>query len=189
MTDEEDGFLTYTEILELLNTTGPLSPKDVCESRRRENVVRVQCRILVECNLVERVTHELFLLSDRGVSFLDGDLELPMKNDDIDIKQVKQSLLWTDAQEQISDFSEMDAETIKQFNYERYLDDCDNYGLVEQSRQKTKRRIWNVKDFELDRVMDEFPIHEPLVQQCGHWVRAICGKHFFSRRKPPDSDG
>jgi hypothetical protein len=179
MTEMGDGFITYIEILESLDATRPLSPKGICESRRRENVVRIQCRILVECDLVERVTHELYLLSDRGVSFLDGDLELSMEDGDIDVEQIKQSVLWSDSQERISDPNKIDAETIKQFNYERFMDTHDDYGLVGHSHEKTKGRIWNVKDFELDRVIDEFPIYEPLVQQCGHWVRAICGKHFF----------
>jgi hypothetical protein len=179
MTEHRDGFITYIDILESLDATRPLSPRDICESRRRENVVRVQCRMLVECDLVERVTHELYSLSDRSVSFLDGDLELPIEDNDIDVEQVRQSLLWSDSQEKISDLNKIDAETIKQFNYERYLDVHDDYGLIDQSHEKTKRRIWNVKDFELRRVIDEFPICEPLVQQCGHWVRAICGKHFF----------
>jgi hypothetical protein len=179
MTENRDGFITYVDILESLDATRPLSPRDICESRYRENVVRVQCRMLVGCGLIESVTHELFSLSDRGVAFLDGDLELPIEDDDIDVEQIRQPLLWSDSQERISDFSKMDAETIKQFNYRLYLDTNKEYRLVDQSHEKTKKRIWNVKDFELHRVMDEFPIYEPLVQQCSHWVRAICGKHFF----------
>ena len=179
MTEKGNGFITYIDILESLDATRPQAPRDICESRRRENVIRIQCRMLVECDLIERITHELFLLSDRGIAFLNDDLELPIMDGDIDVEQVRQSLLWSDSQEWISDLSKMDAETMKQFNYERFLDANDDYGLVDHSREKTKRRIWNVKDFELHRVIDEFPIHEPLVQQCGHWVRAICGKHFF----------
>jgi hypothetical protein len=179
MTEMGDGFITYIEILESLDATRPLSPKEICESRRRENIVRIQCRTLVECDLVERVTHELYLLSDRGISFLGGDLELPIEDGDIDVEQIKQSVLWSDSQGGISNLSKMDAETIKQFNFKLYLDTGKEYGLVDYSHEKTKRRIWNVKDFELHRVINEFPIYEPLVQQCGHWVRAICGKHFF----------
>lgn len=179
MSGKGDGFITYVEILELLDTARPLSPKDICESRRRENVVRIQCRTLVKCDLIERVTHELYLLSDKGVSFLDGDLELPIEDGDIDVEQIRRSLLWSDSQERISDLSKMDAETIKQLNYKLYLDTDNEYGLVDYSHEKTTRRIWNAKDFELHRVMDEFPTYEPLVQQCAHWVRAMCGKHFF----------
>ncbi|MFQ3320815.1 MAG: prophage maintenance system killer protein, partial [Natronomonas sp.] len=67
----------------------------------------------------------------------------------------------------ISDFSILDPPTIKQINF------------VRSDRQLTKRRIWNVKNSRLSRLMREFPTNEPLPKQCAHWMRAIAGIHLF----------
>lgn len=179
MIDEKGPFVTYKGVLRWLRAQNPATPRDISESFRRENVVRTQCRELCESGLVECVTHDVYAITEKGIQYLNGDLELPEKYNDLDIDEVRDRPRWREEPDRITDFSGIDAETIKQFNYERYQDSDDRYGLVENSRKKTERRIWNVVDCDLDRVMREFPHYEPVVQQCAHWVRAMTGKHFF----------
>jgi len=173
------GILDYEEILSSLRENSPAAPKDISQSRYRENVIRSRCRDLCECRLVERVTHDVFSISERGVRYLDGDIDLPKRDGDINVDKLRDSPQWRSETNRITDLGGVDAETIKQFNYERYRDPEETYGLVDASREKTIRRIWNVQDADLRRIMREFPRHEPVVQQCAHWVRAISGKHFF----------
>lgn len=44
---------------------------------------------------------------------------------------------------------------------------------------RLRNRIWNVRNGDLRRVVDEFPIGAPLRQQCALWMHAVVGKHFF----------
>lgn len=46
-------------------------------------------------------------------------------------------------------------------------------------RQRVSQRISKVRNGDIGRIMAEFPVHEPLPNQCAHWVRAIVGLHFF----------
>ena len=179
MHDQRQGYISFDEIVAYLHENGGSSPADISESRRRENVVRLQCRALQECHLLVRITHGIYALSERGHRYADGEIELPREDGEIDIEGLRAEQPRTSREPRITDFSEIDAETIKQFNYEFYNNSRDNYGLVNRSSETTERRISNVKDFQLDRIMREFPTDEPLSQQCAHWIRAISGKHFF----------
>ncbi|WP_255194091.1 Fic family protein [Natronobeatus ordinarius] len=51
--------------------------------------------------------------------------------------------------------------------------------LPHQTREELRRRIWNVRNGDLQRVLDGFPTDEPLVEQCALWMHAVVGKHFF----------
>ncbi|EMA42892.1 hypothetical protein C448_10462 [Halococcus morrhuae DSM 1307] len=179
MPDEQQGYVSFDEIIAYLRSNGESSPADISESRRRENVVRLQCRALQECGLVVQVTHGIYTLSERGHRYADDEIELPREDGEIDIEGLRTERPQARRGSRITDFSEIDAETIKRFNYAFYSNSRDRYGLVNCSSETTERRISNVKDFQLDRVMREFPTDEPLSQQCAHWVRAISGKHFF----------
>ncbi|WP_263020631.1 hypothetical protein [Natronobiforma cellulositropha] len=119
------------------------------------------------------------MITDRGTEFLERDVSLAEFESGSSPTPACEHAQWTRTGDRIDDFSQIDAETIKQFNYERYMDSEDSYGLVDGSREKTVRRIWNVQDLCLERVMREFPRRDPVVQQCAHWVRTISGKHFF----------
>lgn len=80
----------------------------------------------------------------------------------------------------ITDFSILDAETVKQINLGIFEEgEDDEYGWVKGDPSLTERRIRNVKEFQINRVMREFPTNEPLPQQCAHWMRAFSGLHFF----------
>lgn len=175
---DNHGILEYEEILSKLRDRGLATPRGIGESRYRENVIRNRCRELCRCGLTERVTRDVFGITEEGIQRLDGDGDLPKTNGRLAVDELSERRYCRE-EERITDFGGIDAETIKQFNYERYQDPEDKYGLVDSSREKTIRRIWNVQDTALERVMREFPRNEPVVQQCAHWVRAISGKHFF----------
>lgn len=171
-----DGCTSYSEVLQLLSEHGPATPGELSLGHYRESRIRVQLLSLTKIDLVRTVTHDRYRLTDAGHEAVTKD-EIP------DVHQQLSAELnqWESQSElpRITDLQEIDAETLKQFNYERYEDERDKYGLVQQSREKTERRIWNVKDHQLARVLDEFPRYEPLPQQCAHWVRTLSGKHFF----------
>lgn len=177
MDSPDDAFISYTDILYWLSELGPASPRDVAESRRRENVIRLQCRELRECGLLDEYTHDVYLLSDRGQKYIDGEISLPEEDDDIAVEKLDSTPRWREDTARITDLSGIDAETIIAFNFDRY--ENDTYGLVRGSRSLTKQRIGNVAECDLDRVIREFPTEEPFIQQCAHWVRAISGLHFF----------
>lgn len=179
MNSSEQAFLTYRELLEWLSDCAPASPRDIAESRRRENVLRIQCRELCDCGLLRPITHDVYELTEQGREYVAGELDLPENSGDLAVESLRTVPQWQESAERITDVSGIDAETIIAFNFARYEDDVDQYGLVENSRRITERRIGNVSESDLNRVLREFPRHEPLVQQCAHWVRAISGLHFF----------
>lgn len=176
--DSGDGaFISYKGILTWISERSPASPRDIAESRRRENVIRLQCRDLCECHLLEQLTHDVYVLTDEGREYVKGEVELPETDGDIDISQLQSNLRWADDEHCITDVTGMDAETIITFNFDQY--ELDHYGLVRESHEATKQRIGNVSESDLNRVIREFPVNEPLINQCAHWVRAISGLHFF----------
>lgn len=177
MGSRDGAFVAYKEILQWLSDDGPAAPRDIAESRRRENVIRLQCRDLRERGLLDERTHDVYELSNRGQDYVDGDLDLPELDGDIAIEQMETNPRWSEESARITDLSGIDAETIIAFNFDRY--ENDTYGLVRGSRADTKQRIGNVAERDLNRVIREFPTDEPLIQQCAHWVRAISGLHFF----------
>ncbi|WP_132058115.1 hypothetical protein [Halorussus amylolyticus] len=179
MDSPEQAFLTDTELLEWLSNCEPAAPRDIAESRRRENVIRLQCRQLRDCGLLQQVTHDVYELTQRGRKHVGGELDLPETDGDLPVELSRIAPRWQRDDDRITDVDGIDAETIIAFNFERYEDEVDQYGLVQNSRRITKRRIGNVSERDVDRVLREFPRQEPLVQQCAHWVRAISGLHFF----------
>lgn len=167
------NYLTATEILQHLNRMGEASPKDLAESRRRENVLRVQCRRLRNQGLLTTVGYETYALTASGLTYLETESE-----QQIDAPTTPKSIL--ERNWKIRDFDELDPAVFKALNEEEFFEDpADDYGYVEGDRELTRRRIRNVKDFRLNRVIREFPRDEPVPQQCAHWMRAIVGLHFF----------
>lgn len=177
MESQDGAFISYKGILQWLNSQETAAPRDIAEGRRRENVIRNQCRTLCRCGLLERVTHDVYTLSEQGQKYVNGELDLPEADGDIAIDRLHQDSQWSQGGCRIKDTRGMDAETIIAFNFDRY--ENDHYGLVHGSRADTKQRIGNVSESDLDRVIREFPLNQPLIQQCAHWVRAISGLHFF----------
>jgi len=169
--------MSHRDILEWLSDREPAAPRDIAESRRRENVIRVQCQNLHECGLLDEVTHEVYVLTDQARDYVSGDILLPEENGDICVQKLHPPSRAATVLGRITNLDVLDAETIITFNFDRYEDDT--YGLVQDSHVATKQRIGNVSESDLDRVIREFPTNEPLIQQCAHWVRALSGLHFF----------
>lgn len=177
MESQDDAFISYDGILQWMASQETAAPRDLAEGRRRENVIRNQCRTLHTLGFLDQVTHDVYTLSDQGQRYVAGGLLLSETDDGISINELLQNSEWSADGSQITDIREMDAETIIAFNFDRY--ENDQYGLVQGSRKATKQQIGNVSESDLNRVIREFPLNEPLVQQCAHWVRAISGLHFF----------
>jgi len=83
-------------------------------------------------------------------------------------------------QPRITDLSEIVPENFKYRNTEFLIDSDAVYetGMGLQ-RQELRRHIWNVRNGDLRRVLDDFPADEPVREQCALWMHAIVGKHFF----------
>lgn len=79
----------------------------------------------------------------------------------------------------ITDLSSLGPENFKFRNTEFLMGDSHYDILSHQTRDELRRRIWNVRNGDLQRVLDEFPIDESLVEQCALWMHAVVGKHFF----------
>lgn len=166
------AYIDAVDLLECISERGLATPKGISEARRRENVIRLQCRRLEGYGLLRKVGHEVYELTEQGEAFLEQD-NLP---DALGQENSPQNL----ANVRIIDFNGLTPDTITEFNVEEFFEDPDHdYGLVSNDRDLTHRRIRNVKNSRLNRVMKEFPLAEPVVEQCAHWVRAMVGIHFF----------
>lgn len=174
-----EGYLSDAEILTRLRVQRRASPFDLAEGRHRENVIRLQCRDLVRVGVLRRATHDIFELTTAGQEYLAGTRQYPTEEGMFEVNElVGHELPGRDWR--LTDFSILDAATIKQINYDEFESASgDEYGWVNDSPSATRRRIRNVKGFQLHRLIREFPTNEPLPQQCAHWMRAFSGLHFF----------
>lgn len=79
----------------------------------------------------------------------------------------------------ITDVSALEPENFK-FRNAAFLEGDTHYDVLpHQTRRELQDRIWNVRNGDLRRVLDDFPTDEPLVDQCALWMHAVVGKHFF----------
>ena len=80
----------------------------------------------------------------------------------------------------ITDLSGIAPENFKYRNTEFLADSSSVYetGMGLQ-RGELRRRIWNVRNGDLRRVLGDFPTEEPVREQCALWMHAVVGKHFF----------
>lgn len=89
-------------------------------------------------------------------------------------------LLEPDEWPRITDLSSLEPENFKFRNTEFLKDDDHPYETgLGRPDEDLHRRIWNVRNGDLRRVLDEFPRDEPLRGQCALWMHAVVGKHFF----------
>lgn len=168
-------YLSDHDLLEELQHLSRATPKDLAQSRRRENVIRLQCRYLREGGLLLSAGHDTFQLSEAGNAYLEGSVDIPSAGGYFDLGELLELPDW-----RITDLSGIDPTMMKTLNDEDFFQDPSNdYGWVNEEPGLTRQRIWNVKGWQLDRLMREFPRTEPLPQQCAHWMRAIVGLHFF----------
>ncbi|QLD86808.1 hypothetical protein HWV23_14095 [Natronomonas halophila] len=174
---DEQAYITDRHILERAAGQSCVSPRQLFGSRHRENVIRLQCRDLSRAGLLREKAHEVYAITDLGLESLP---EAPERMTDQGMFDLQSFPMYSlpDEKWRITDFSILDPPTIKQINYDEYAGD-DQYGLVRNDRQLTQRRIWNIKNSRLSRLMREFPTHDPLPKQCAHWMRAVAGIHLF----------
>ena len=79
----------------------------------------------------------------------------------------------------ITDLSSLPAEEIKWRNRRFYTDQGHVYTTDPDPEHVAKRKIKNVRNQDLRRVLRTFPTDEPLYVQCALWLRAFAGKQFF----------
>lgn len=165
-------------ILEWLSNNGPATPRDISERRRRENVIRVRCRELSKYGLLTETADDTFHITKKGKEHLESDFDIGSISKVFSPQTITNAPLLKMDRRRIVDFSELDPEDIIYQNIQ-FLENSENYGKIRGSVQKTRDRINNVREGDIQRIMDEFPRNEPLVTQCAHWVRAFSGLHFF----------
>lgn len=156
-------------ILSKVSANSPATPKEIAEDRLRESFVRIRCRRLASGNLLKEKSHDLFVLTNQGIEFISEDRDLDER--DIQLPSSKES--------GITDFSDIDPEDIKWRNKRYFTNPDHRYNQAHHSSQAILHRIENVRNGDIQRIMDEFPTRESLAKQCAHWVRSIVGLHFF----------
>lgn len=168
-------YLSDHELLDELRRLTRATPKDLAESRRRENVIRLQCWYLLKGGFVQPVAHDTFQLGEQGYEYLNDSSSYPSVDGFLELDTLLDLPDW-----RFTDLSAVDPTMMKKLNDEDFFQDRENdYGWVNEDPELTQRRIWNVKGWQLNRLMREFPRTEPLPEQCAHWMRAIVGLHFF----------
>lgn len=176
---ESPQYRSDVDVLRAVREHGQATPKLLAQSRYRENVLRLQCRDLCRLGALVACSHDTFEITELGIGVLAGDDSLPRNHGVFDLEACP-SVQLPPAEWRITDFDILDAETIKEINLGLFEEaEEDGYGWVDGDPELTRRRIQNVKDFRIDRLMSEFPTTEPLPQQCAHWMRAYAGLHFF----------
>ena len=80
----------------------------------------------------------------------------------------------------ITDLSGIGPENFK-FRNTRFLNHEDHPYAPEaaDSDAKIRRKNWNTRNGDIQRVLREFPTDKPLTEQCALWMHAVVGKHFF----------
>lgn len=167
-------YLSDRELLEALADRSPLTPKQLAESRRRENVLRLQCEYLADVGFVRTVTRDLYEITDEGRQFLSGASSVPVEAGYVRFEDVLDL-----PSRRITEFDSLDPTVVKIINREFFDDASNDYGWVREDPELTRSRIMNVKGWQLNRLMEEFPRFVSLPRQCAHWMRAIVGLHFF----------
>lgn len=165
-------------ILEYLSHNGPATPRDISERRRRENVIRVRCREFTQYGLLIETTDDTFAVTKKGKQYLESGFDIEAITKVFSPQKITDAPLLKMERKRIVDFSELDPEDIIYQNIQ-FLENSADYGKIRGSAQTTRDKINNVREGDLQRIMDEFPRNEPLVAQCAHWVRAFSGLHFF----------
>jgi len=165
-------YISVDTLLKEIAELGEATPSDIAQSRRRQNIIRLQCRQLLSGGYILDIGHETFTITDRGRALLEDET--------IEAKQDKPEKILSEQNWRITDFDELEPDIFKEINKNQFLEEPSNdYGLVNNDKELTRQRIRNVKNSRINRVMREFPLNEPVPKQCAHWVRAIVGIHFF----------
>ncbi|AOW80737.1 hypothetical protein HTSR_1565 [Halodesulfurarchaeum formicicum] len=174
----EPMYISDRDILAKLVEFEHASPGELSQQRFRENVIRLQLRDLNRIGLVQSLSHDTYEMTDFGRSVSEGEESLPSKDGLFMVAEIDDRT-FPDSNWHLNDFSNLDGETIIAVNFDIIDDSAEEYGWIQDSPEKTRHKIGNVSETDLNRIMREFPTHEPIPQQSAHWVRAIAGLHFF----------
>lgn len=79
----------------------------------------------------------------------------------------------------ITDLSSIEPENFKLRNTQFLVGEAHYDQQPHETQAELREEIWRVRNGDLQRVLDEFPTDECLIDQCALWVHAVAGKHFF----------
>lgn len=86
----------------------------------------------------------------------------------------------TDDHFRITDLSNLSPSDIRNANLNFLSMSGSEYDIIPgTTKLRTRKEIQRVAESDLDRLFTDFPIDEPLQQQCAHWFHAVAGRHFF----------
>jgi len=173
------GYITDAEIIRWFaeQQSNHHSPYEIAESRRRENVIRLQCRKLSRAGLLAEHSHDVFYITNKGRDYHRGKIAPPAKNGQLKTEEMEEADKGETAGI-LTDVSGIDADNIEIINEDLFSHPEHEYGN-RGSPAETRASIHRVKDYRINRVIREFPCSEPLPAQCAHWVSAFAGLHFF----------
>lgn len=170
-----DVYLSVGDVLMALSDIRSGTPRDVAQNRLRESVVRLHCNRLEQLGYLEEHATEIYQITQKGNDAVENSRSF---NSDFRAEYVEYVNQRDEICPRITDLSELDSYGVKETNMELF-ESSQDYGLINNDRYKTKKRILNVTGSRLYRIFREFPLGEPLVSQCAHWMRAFSGIHFF----------
>lgn len=179
--DRGQESLNDLEVVEWIDSNGPASPRQIPEMRRSERQIRLQCRYLAEIGLLTVLGGETYEVSEKGRDVLADRVSLSVSDGYVDVEQ---HLSIPD--ERITDLSRLSQIVIKKQNSEFYEKARDpdreldhEYSVDIQDTRRERTKVWSAKQWKLDRLLREFPMIEPVVSQCAHWMRSLAGLHLF----------
>lgn len=174
---KRDGpmYLSEKRLLNRLVERGVSTPADLAEDRFRENVIRLQCRLLARVGAVVEVAEDTFEATAPGEAIFTEEGCSPwFSGEDLVVDEELCVSDW-----RLTDFSKLDPTDIKQINLQFFEDPENDYRILDESPAYTRRKILGATDWKLNRLLREFPRTESLSQQCAHWMRAFAGIHTF----------
>lgn len=172
-------YLSDLEILKALRDRTHVTPHRLAEGRFRENVLRLQLRDLERIGAVTQIGLETYQENSYGSKLLRDPPEEHIENGVFDVERLAPNAFQADDW-RLRNFGSVNAQVVKQLNLEFYDAPDSTYGDIrEGDPELTKRRISNVIDSDIRRLIQEFPTTAPLPEACAHWVRAIVGLHLF----------
>lgn len=80
----------------------------------------------------------------------------------------------------IIDLSSLEPENFKFRNTEFLKMDQHHYDNPhDKTFRQQRKEIWQVRNGDIETVLEDFPRDRPLLEQCALWMHAVVGKHFF----------
>jgi|GEM_PF-781913 len=168
---KKESYLSLSETLSRFQNQKKATPRDIAQNRLRESSIRLHCRRLCRIGLLSRQGAEFYVITTKG--------ENTKEDDGIVERYLEYYNSKTVSGPRITDISHLDSHGIKQANENLLEAENQEYGLIERNKSKTRQRIWNSKGTRMYRILREFPLDEPLISQCAHWMRSFAGIHFF----------